>query len=163
MVWRGTIIEQVPEMRSATRAFYLITRHPMTGIGGFRYFVGGQWRIKTRPPGSRFKLRIGTEQLISACGTEIDPLLMIVPIRVLVWQLCFGFAQDLKLSWSQNPSPLVVTQCYLLRHWSRLNLPADSTCFCIFRHAEADTQDAEQKQGQRFHFSVRSQLSAYGL
>src|SRR6266498_2604047 len=106
----------MPEMRSATRAFYLITCHSMTGIGSFRYFVGGQWRIKTRPPGSRFKLRIGTEQLTSARGTEINSLFVIVPIRVLIWRLCFRFAQDLKLARSQDLSPLVITQYQFLRH-----------------------------------------------
>ena len=119
----------------------------MTGIDSFRYFVRGQRRIETGPARSRFKLRIGTEQLTSASGTEIDPLLMIVPIRILVWRLCFGFAQDLKLTGSQDLSPLVITQCQLLRHRSRLDLPADSYGFCVFRHAEMDGQDTEQKQG----------------
>ena len=119
----------------------------MTGIAGFRYFVRGQRCIKAGPAGSRFKFRTGTEQLTSASGTEIDPLLMIVPIRVLVWRLCFGCAQDLKLAGSQDLSPLVVTQCQLLRHGSRIDFAADSYGFCVFRHAEVDGQDREQKQG----------------
>ena len=119
----------------------------MTGIDSFNYFVRGQRRIKTGPAGSRFKFRTGTEQLTSASGTEIDSLLMIVPIRVLVWRLCFGFSQDLKLAESQDLSPLVITQCQLLRHRSRLDLPADSYGFRVFRHAEVDGQDTEQKQG----------------
>ena len=141
-------------MRSATRAFYLITCHAMTGIGSFRHFVGGQCRIKTRPPGSRFKLRIGTEQFISARGTEINSLFVIVPIRVLVWRLCFGFTQHLKLAWSQDLSPLVVTQCHLLRHRGGLDLPPDSSDLCIFRQTEVDGQNKEQKQWQRFHSSA---------
>ena len=81
----------------------------MTGIDSFRYFVLGQRRIETGPPGSRFKLRIGTEQLISARGTEINSFFVIVPIRILVWRLCFGFTQDLKLAGSQDLSPLIIT------------------------------------------------------
>ena len=141
------IIEQMPEMRSAARAFYFVTCHPMTGIDAFRYFVRGQRRIETGPASSRFKLRIGTEQLTSASGTEIDPLLMIVPIRILVWRLCFGLTQDLKLAGSQDLSPLLITQYQLLRDRSRLDLPPDSCAFCIFRHAEMEGQDTEQKQG----------------
>jgi len=119
----------------------------MTGIDTFCDFVRGQRRKETGPAGSRFKLRIGTEQLTSASGTEIDPLLMIVPIRILVWRLRFGLTQDLKLAGSQNPSPLVITQFQLLRHRSGLDLPPDSRSFCIFRHAEVEGQDTEQKQG----------------
>ena len=119
----------------------------MTVIDSFRYFVRGHRRIETGPAGSRFKFRTGTEQLTSASGTEIDPLLMIVPIRILVWRLCFGFTQDLKLTGSQDLSPLVITQCHFLRHGRRLDLPADSTGLCVFRHAEVDGQDTEQKQG----------------
>ena len=119
----------------------------MTGIDSFNYFVRGQRRIKTGPAGSRFKFRTGTEQLTSASGTEIDPLLMIVPIRILVWRLCFGFSQDLKLAGSQDLSPLVITQCQLLRHRSRLDLPPDSCGPCVFRHAEVHGQDTEQKEG----------------
>ncbi len=119
----------------------------MTGIDGFQYFVRGQRCIETGPAGSRFKLRIGTEQLTSASGTEIDPLLMIVPIRILVWRLCFGFSQDLKLAGRQDLSPLVITQCQLLRHRSRLDLAPDSRGVCVSRDAEVDGQDTEQKQG----------------
>ena len=119
----------------------------MIVIDRFRYFVRGHRRIETGPAGSRFKLRIGTEQLTSATGTEIDPLLMIVPIRILVWRLCFGFSQDLKLAGSQNLPPLVITQCQLLRHRSRLDLPPDSCGPCVFRHPEVDGQDTEQKEG----------------
>ena len=119
----------------------------MTGIGSFRYFVGGQRRIETGPAGSRFKLRIGTEQLTSASGTEIDPLLMIVPIRILIWRLCFGFSQDLKLAGRQDLSPLVITECQLFRHRSGLDLPPDSSGLCIFRQTEMDGQDTDKKQG----------------
>ena len=73
----------------------------MTGIGSFRYFVSGQWRIKTRPPGSRFKLRIGTEQLISARGTEINSLFVIVPIRIVERWLGPAFLRDVILLRSQ--------------------------------------------------------------
>ena len=151
MCWRGTIIEQVPKMRSAAGTFYFITCHPMTGIGSFRYFVRGQQCIETGPAGSRFKLRIGTEQLTSAPGTEINSLFVIVPIRVLIWRLCFGFTQDLKLAGSQDLSPLVITECQLLRHRSGLDLPSDSSDLCIFRQTEVDGQNKEQKQGKRFH------------
>lgn len=123
----------------------------MTGIDSFRYFVLGQRRIETGPPGSRFKLRIGTEQLISARGTEINSLFVIVPIRVLIWRLCFGFAQDLKLAWTQDLSPLVITQCHFLRHRSGLDLAPDSSDLCIFCQSEVDGQNKEQKQWQRFH------------
>src|SRR5439155_23488589 len=108
-------------------------------------------RVETGPVGSRFKLRIGNEQFTSARATEIDALLMIVPIRVLVWRLRFGFAQDLKLAGSQDLSPLVITECQLLRHRSRLDLPPDSCGSCVFRHAEMDGQNKEQQPGQRFH------------
>lgn len=123
----------------------------MTGIGSFRYFVGGQRRIKTGPAGSRFKLRIGTEQLTSARRTEINSFFVIAPIRVLVWRLGFCFTQDLKLAWSQDLSPLVITQCHLLRHRSGLDLPPDSSDLGIFRQTELDGQNKEQKKGQRFH------------
>jgi hypothetical protein len=42
---------------------------------------------------------------------------------------------------------LVITQCQLLRHRSRLDLPPDPCSFCVFRHAEVEGQDTEQKQG----------------
>ena len=118
----------------------------MTVIDSFRYFVRGQRRIETGPAGSRFKLRIGTEQLTSASGTEIDPLLMIVPIRILVWRLCFGFSQDLKLAGSQDLLPLAITQCQLLRHRSRLDLPMNSSSCCVVGHAEANEYNAQQKE-----------------
>src|SRR5438477_2613491 len=134
-------------MRSAARAFYRVKCHSMTVIDSLRYFVRGQRRIETGPAGSRFKLRTGTEQLTSASGTEIAPFLMIVPICILVWRLCFGFSQDLKLAGSQDLSPLLIIQCHLLRRWSRLDLPPDSSRLCVFCHAEVSWQHAEQKQG----------------
>ena len=145
MCWRGTIIEQVPKMRSAAGTFYFITCHPMTGIGSFRYFVRGQRCIETGPAGSRFKLRIGTEQLTSARGTEINSFFVIVPILILVWRLGFGFAENLKLTESQDLSPLVITQRHLFRHRSRLDLAPDSRGVCVFRLADVNSQDAQQE------------------
>ena len=143
---RWPIIEQMPKMRSAPRAFHLVARHSMTGICLFDDLVFGQGRIETGPAGVRFKLCIRAEQFVSACPTEINSFFMIVPIRVLVWRLCFGFAQDLKLSRSQNLSPLVITQRHLLRHRSRLDLPMNSSSCCVVRHAEANEYNAQQKE-----------------
>ena len=124
----------------------------MAGVRGFGYFVSRQWCIETWPPGVRLKFRIGGEELIAARGAEINSFFVIVPIQILVWRLCFRFAQDLKLTWSQDLSPLVITQCHFLRHRSGLNLPPDSSDLCIFRQTEVDGQNKEQKQWQRFHF-----------
>src|SRR4029453_6560835 len=109
MGWRGTIIEKVSKMRSAARASYFIACHPMTGIDSYGYFVCGQRRIKTGPTGAGLKFRVRAKQLVSARGAEINSFSVIVPILILVWRLCFGFAQDLKLSGSQNLSPLLST------------------------------------------------------
>src|SRR4026208_630029 len=109
MGWSWTIIEHMSEMRSAARAFYLVTRHPITGIGSYGYFVCGQRRIKPGPTGAGLKFRVRAKQLVSARGAEINSFSVIVPILILVWRLCFGFAQDLKLSGSQNLSPLLST------------------------------------------------------
>jgi hypothetical protein len=155
---RRTIIKHMSKMRTAARASYFITRHPMAGVRGFDYFVSRQRCIETWPPGVRLKFRVGAEELIAACAAEINSLFVIVPIRVLVWRLCFRFAQDLKLAWSQDLSPLVITQCHLLRHRSGLDLPPDSSNLCIFRQTEVDGQNKEQKQGKRFH-----SLAALGL
>ena len=134
----------------------------MTGIHRFGYFVRGQGRIKAGPAGPGLKFRIGGEQLIPACSAKINPSFVIVPILILVWRLRFCFAQDLKLPGSQNLSPLRVTHYYLLCHWSRLYLPANSDGFCVSRHTKVDGQDTEQQQGQSFHFSVSSQSLAFG-
>ena len=151
MRWRWTIIEQMSKMRSASRAFHLVARHSMTGICLVGDFVFGQRRIETGPAGVRFKLCVRAEQFVSACPTEINSFFVIVPIRVLVWRLCFGFAQDLKLSGSQNLSPLVITQRHLLRHRSRLDLPSNLSGCCVVRHAEANEYDAQQKEAKRSH------------
>lgn len=100
MGWSGTIIEQVPKMRSAACTSYLITCHPMAGIRSYDYFVAGQRCIETGPASAGFKFRVETEQLVAACSAEINSFFVIVPIQILVWRLCFGFAQDLKLSGS---------------------------------------------------------------
>jgi hypothetical protein len=119
----------------------------MTSIGSYGYFVGRQRRIEAGPAGPGLKFRNRAEQLIPACGAEINSFFVIIPILILVWRFRFCFPQDLKLSGSQNLSPLVITQRHFLRHRSGLNLSPDSNGFCVFRHAEGDRQDAEQKQG----------------
>src|SRR5436309_9495930 len=146
MRWSWTIIEQVPKVRSAARAFHLITCHSMTDICLVGDLVFGQRRIETGPAGVRFKLCIGAEQFVSACPTEVNSFFVIVPIRVLIWRLCFGFAQDLKLSRSQNLSPLVITQRHLLRHRSRLDLPMNSSSCRVVRHAGAGEYNAQEKE-----------------
>ena len=123
----------------------------MAGVRGFRYFVSRQRCIETWPPSVRLKFRIGAEELIAARRTEINSLFVIAPIRVLVWRLGFRFTQDLKLAGSQNLSPLVITQCHLLRHRSGLDLPPNSSDLGIFRQTEMDGQNKEQKKGKRFH------------
>jgi len=124
----------------------------MAGVRGFGYFVSRQRCVETWPPGVRLKFRIGAEELIAARAAEIDSFLVIIPIEILVWGLCFGFTQDLKLARIQDLSPLVITQCHLLRHRSGLDLAPDSSDLCIFRQSEVDGQNKEQKQWQRFHF-----------
>ena len=104
-------MEHVSKMRSAARTFYFITRHPMTGIHGYDYFISAQRRIKTGPAGAGLKFRVRGKERVSTRGTEINSFVMIVPILILVWRLCLRFAQDLKLSGSQDSSPLVLTQC----------------------------------------------------
>src|SRR5262245_35319491 len=95
---RGTIIEHVPKMRSATRAFYFITRHPVAGICGYYYFTSCKRRIETRPAGTGLKFRVRAKQLVSARRTEINSFVVVVPIFILECRFCFRFAQDLKLS-----------------------------------------------------------------
>jgi hypothetical protein len=146
MSWRRTIIEYMTKMGSAAGASYLITRHPMTGIGSYGYFVSGQRCIETWPPGAGLKFGIGAEQLIPARAAEINSFFVIVPIQILVRQLCVCFAQNLKLSGSQNLSPFIITQCYLLRHRGGLDLASESSRFSVFCDADTDRQDAEQKQ-----------------
>ena len=123
----------------------------MAGVRGFDHFISRQRCIETWPPGVRLKFRYGAEELIAARAAEIDSFLVIIPIQILVWRLCFRFAQDLKLARSQDLSPLVITQFHLLRHRSGLDLPPDSSDLCIFRQTEVDGQNKEQKQGKRFH------------
>src|SRR4030095_8470493 len=146
MGWRRTIIEYMTEMGSAAGASYLITRHPMTGIGSYRYFVSGQRCIETGPPGAGLKFCIGAGELIPARAAEINSFFVIVPIQILVRRLCFCFAQNLKLSGSQKLSPFINTQCYLLLHRGGLDLAPDSSRFSVFCDADTDRQDAEQKQ-----------------
>ena len=130
----------------------------MAGVRGFNYFVSRQRCIETWPSGVRLKFRIGAEELIAARRAEINSLFVIVPIRVLIWRLCFRFTQDLKLARSQDLSPLVTTQCHLLRHRSGLDLPPDSSDLGISRQTEVDRQNKEQKQWQRFHLRQRLRL-----
>src|SRR5262249_1030340 len=144
MGWSGTVIEQVPEMRSAARAFYFITRHPMTVIRHVGYLIFGQRRIETGPGGARVELRIGTEELIRARRTDINSLFVVVPIRVLIRRLSFGFTQHLKLSGSQNLSPLVITQRYLPGDWYRVQLPSNPSGLSVFTHAETNRKGAQQ-------------------
>ena len=132
----------------------------MAGVRSFGYFVSRQRCIETWPPGVRFKFRIGAEELIAARGAEINSFFVIVPIQILVWRLCFRFAQDLKLAWSQDLSPLVITQRHLLRHRSGLDLASNSSDLRIFRQTEVDRQNKEQKQMQRFHSSAALALKA---
>jgi hypothetical protein len=90
----------------------------MTGIRGYGYFLSVDRRIETGPTGAGLKFRIRTKQLVPARATEINSFFVVVPILILVWRLGFGFAKDLKLSGSRDLSPLVITQCHLLRHRS---------------------------------------------
>ena len=123
----------------------------MGGVRGLGHFISCQRCIETWPPGVRLKFRIGAEELIAAGAAEIDSLLVIVPIQILVWRLCFRFAQNFKLAWGKDLSPLVITQCHLLRHRSGLDLPPDSSDLRIFRQTQVDGQNKEQKQEKRFH------------
>ena len=123
----------------------------MTGVDSCGDLVRSQWRIETGPAGSGLKFRVGTEQLTSACGAEVNSLLMIVPIQVFVWSLCLGLAQNLKLYGSQNLSPLILTQQNFLANWRRVELPADSSGFCLFRQAEANRQNKNYRQQQTLH------------
>ena len=123
----------------------------MAGVRSFGYSVSRQRCIETWPPGVRLKFRIGAEELIAAGAAEIDSFLVIIPIQILVWCLCFRFAQNLKLAWGQDLSPLVITQCHLLRHRRGLDLPPDSSELCIVRQTQVDGQNKEQKQKKRFH------------
>lgn len=118
----------------------------MTGIRGYGYFISCQRRIETGPPSVGLKFRIRAEQLVSACGTEIDPFLMIVPILVLVLRLGSGTTQHLKLQRRENRSPLVVTQRHPLLHWSRPDLFSDSRGLCVLRETEMNGQSKKQKQ-----------------
>ena len=155
---RRTVVKQMSKVRTAARASDFITRHPMAGVRGCGYFVSRQRCIETRPPGAGLKFCIRAEELIAACGAEINSFFVVVPIQILVGRLCFRFAQDLKLAGSQDLSPLVITQCHLLRHRSGLDLAPDSTDLGIFRQTEMNGQNKEQKQGQRFH-----SLAAFAL
>jgi hypothetical protein len=123
----------------------------MTGIRGYGYFISGQRLIESRPASAGLEFRVRAKQFVSAGGTEINSFFVIVPILILVRRLCFRFAQDLKLAGSQDLSPLDVTECYLLCHRRGLDLPTDSTGLCVFRHAEVDGQNTDQKQEQKFH------------
>jgi hypothetical protein len=134
----GTIIEHMTEMGPTTRASYLIACHSSACVCGYSYFISGQRRIETGPASAGLKFRVRAKQLVSARSAEINSFFVIVPIRVFVWRLCFGLAQDLKLAGSQDLSPLGITQHHLLRHWSRLDLAPDSSGLCVFRHAEVD-------------------------
>src|SRR4029077_2117818 len=84
MGWSRTIIEHISEMRSAARAFYFITRHPMTVVRGYGYSISGQRRVETGTTGAGLKLHIGANQLVSARGAEINSFFVIVPILILV-------------------------------------------------------------------------------
>src|SRR4029453_9457706 len=138
MSWSWTIIKQMSEMRSAARAFYFITCHPMTGIRGYGYFLSFDRRIETGPTGAGLKFRVPNKQLVPARASDIKSFFVVVPILILVWRLGFGFAKDLKLSGSQGLSPLVITQCPLLRHRSGLDLVPDSRGVCVFRLADTN-------------------------
>ena len=147
------------KMRTAACASYFIPRHPIAGVRGFDHFISRQRCIETWPPGVRLKFRIGAEESIAARAAEIDSFLVIIPIQILVWGLCFRFAQNLKLAWGQDLSPLVITQCHLLRHRSGLDLPPDSSDLCIVRQTQVDGVNKEQKQEKRFHSWQRLRIA----
>jgi hypothetical protein len=152
MGWSGTIIEQMPKVRSAPSTFHRVACHPVAGIRDKGYFVLSYWRIETGPARAGIKLRIGTKQLIPTCCAEVNPLLVIVPILVPVWRLCSGLSQDVKLRWCENLLPLIVAQRHLITHWKGADLAAKSRRLSVFRHAEADRQNAQKKQEQTLHF-----------
>src|SRR5437868_2678485 len=118
--------------------FLFVPCHTVTGIGCFGDFVFRKRGIETWPPGVRFKFCLRAKKLISARGTEINSFFVIVPILILVSRLGFSFAEDLKLSGSQDLSPLVITQRHLMRHRSRLDLASDLRGVCVFRLAGAN-------------------------
>ena len=123
----------------------------MTGIRHLGYFIAVKRGVEAGPAGVRLKFSVGSEQHAPACGAEINSFLMIVPILIFIWRLCFRLAQDLKLRGTQNLPPLGIAQRDLLRHWGRLDLPVDSSGFPVSCNAQSERQDAEQNQEQRFH------------
>jgi hypothetical protein len=114
----------------------------MTGIRTYGYFVSRQRRVEAAPSGAGLKLRLGTKQLISARGAEVDSLCVIVPILILVWRLCSPFAQNMKLHRCQNFPPFVRCEVHLAF------IGSDSICRRIRMASESS---ATQKRTDKVH------------
>src|SRR5437762_13605779 len=95
--------------------------------------------------GLRFRFWLPASTLLSASAAELYSLFVIVSILIIVSRRGFSSAEDLKLSGSQDFSPLVITQRHLMRHRSRLDLASDLRGVCVFRLADAKRQDTEEE------------------
>src|SRR5271165_2612111 len=103
-------------MRAAAAACHLRPHHPVTPVHGvldLALVLGG---VKAWPSASRVELGLGVEQLVAAADTEINALVMEIPVLAGECALGAFFARDLVLLGSQQLSPFLVGPDDLFGH-----------------------------------------------
>ena len=103
--WRWSVIEQVPEMRTAATAQYFYPVHPGGSIGVIFYSALLDRFKKAGPTARACKLCVGTEQWIAARGTVVCS--NSIKVVILAGKSLFGrfVARDLIDTIGQNFFP----------------------------------------------------------
>src|SRR5271155_2565316 len=95
-------------MRAAAAAHDFRPHHPVTSVDGvfdFALVLGG---VEAWPSASRVELGLGVEKFVAAADTEINALVMEIPVLAGKCALGAFFSRDLVLLRGQELSPLLV-------------------------------------------------------
>src|SRR6476659_2841551 len=101
------VVEHVAEVPAAASAEHLGARHEQTVVGSLDHRIVERLP-EARPPGAAVELGVGGEQVERTPGTAEDA----APVFIVEWtavrRLGAGLSQNVVLSGSQQPLPLVV-------------------------------------------------------
>src|ERR1700719_5226151 len=76
--WVGAVVEHVPQMRVAPRAFHFAPQHAQTEVVFLAYVFAGDHFPEARPSRARFEFRFAVKQRRSAIRATVNSRSMFV-------------------------------------------------------------------------------------